>query len=56
MLRGLRVPDRFDDDFKDSDYFESTYDIDGLHKDDKEENKSEKPSTIGLFNKEIQNT
>lgn len=40
------VPDRYDHDFKDSDYLESTYDIDSLHKDDKKE----KPSTIGMLN------
>ncbi len=30
------IPDRYDNDFRDSDYEESTYDIDGLHKYDKE--------------------
>lgn len=34
------IPDRFDNDFKDSDYLESTFDIDGAKKDDK-------PSIIG---------
>ena len=34
------IPDRYDHDFKDSDYLESTYDIDGLTKD-------EKPSILG---------
>ncbi len=38
------IPDRYDNDFKDSDYFESTYDVeDNLHsRDDKEE----KPSVL----------
>ena len=44
------IPDRYDHDFKDSDYLESTYDIDSLHKYDKEENK-EKPSTLGMLKK-----
>ncbi len=29
------IPDRYDHDFVDSDYFESTYDVDGLTKDEK---------------------
>jgi N12 class adenine-specific DNA methylase len=37
------IPDRYDHDFQDSDYFESTYDIDGLTKHEKEE----KPSILG---------
>ena len=36
------IADRYDNDFKDSDAFESTYDVDGLHKDDQ----SEKPSIL----------
>lgn len=36
------MKDRNDNDFKDSDAFESTYDVDGLHKDDQ----SEKPSIL----------
>ena len=36
------VPDRYDNDFRDSDYFESTYDVgDNLH------TKEEKPSILG---------
>ncbi len=31
------MKDRNDNDFKDSDAFESTYDVDGLHKDDQSE-------------------
>jgi len=30
------IPDRYDNDFRSSNYFESTYDVDGLKKDDKE--------------------
>ena len=36
------MKDRNDNDFKDSDSFESTYDVDGLHKDDQ----PEKPSIL----------
>jgi len=36
------IADRYDNDFKDSDAFESTYDVDDLHKDDQ----SEKPSIL----------
>ena len=40
------IPDRYDNDFKDSDYFESTYDIeDNLHARD------EKPSILGQISK-----
>ena len=36
------IPDRYDNDFKDSDYFESTYDVeDNLHA------RKEKPSILG---------
>ena len=40
------IPDRYDNDFKDSDYFESTYDVeDNLHA------KEEKPSILGQISK-----
>lgn len=32
----LDIPDRYDNDFRSSNYFESTYDVDGLKKKDKE--------------------
>ena len=36
------MPDRYDNDFRDSDYFETTYDVeDNLHA------KEEKPSILG---------
>lgn len=38
------IPDRYDNDFRSSNYFESTYDVDGLKKDDKE-------STLGKLKK-----
>src|SRR5699024_5034793 len=38
------IPDRYDSDFRSSNYFESTYDVDGLKKDDKE-------STLGKLEK-----
>lgn len=38
------IPDRYDNDFRSSNYFESTYDVDGLKKDDKE-------STLGQLEK-----
>lgn len=38
------IPDRYDNDFRSSNYFESTYDVDGLKKDDKE-------STLGELEK-----
>jgi hypothetical protein len=38
------IPDRYDNDFRSSNYFESTYDVDGLKKDDKE-------STLGKLEK-----
>jgi len=43
------IPDRYDNDFKDSDYFESTYDVeDNLHNKEETEQKSEeKPSILG---------
>ncbi len=46
------IADRYDNDFKDSDYLESAYDIDALHKDDKSKklDMEEKPSTIGILN------
>ena len=34
------IPDRYDHDFRDSDYEESTFDVDGI-------NKEEKPSILG---------
>ena len=36
------VPDRYDNDFRDSDYFETTYDVD-----DNMHTREEKPSIIG---------
>ncbi|OCN04939.1 DNA helicase [Erysipelotrichaceae bacterium MTC7] len=40
------IPDRYDNDFKDSDYFESTYDVeDNLH------SREEKPSILGQISK-----
>ncbi|HEN0280708.1 TPA: DEAD/DEAH box helicase family protein [Streptococcus agalactiae] len=43
------IPDRYDNDFKDSDYFESTYDVeDNLHSKKETAQKSEdKPSILG---------
>ena len=43
------IPDRYDNDFKDSDYFESTYDVeDNLHSKEEITQKSEdKPSILG---------
>ncbi|CQH34522.1 helicase-related protein [Streptococcus agalactiae] len=43
------IPDRYDNDFKDSDYFESTYDVeDNLHSKEETTQKSEdKPSILG---------
>lgn len=43
------IPDRYDNDFKDSDYFESTYDVeDNLHSKEEIAQKSEdKPSILG---------
>ena len=43
------IPDRYDNDFRDSDYFESTYDVDdNLHTKEEIVQKSEdKPSILG---------
>lgn len=43
------IPDRYDNDFKDSDYFESTYDVeDNLHTKEEVTQKTEdKPSILG---------
>ena len=45
------ITDRYDNDFRDSDYLESAYDIDGLHKDDEVVKTTtetrEKPSILG---------
>lgn len=43
------VPDRYDNDFRDSDYFETTYDVeDNIHtRAESKENVSEKPSILG---------
>ncbi|HGI6811601.1 TPA: helicase, partial [Streptococcus pyogenes] len=43
------IPDRYDNDFKDSDYFESTYDVeDNFHNKEETAQKSEdKPSILG---------
>ncbi|MCQ7020517.1 helicase, partial [Clostridioides difficile] len=43
------IPDRYDSDFKDSDYFESTYDVeDNLHSKEETTQKSDdKPSILG---------
>ena len=47
------VPDRYDNDFKDSDYFESTYDVeDNLHSRDDEEDKPSVLSQIAEFKSE----
>ena len=40
------IPDRYDNDFKDSDYFESTYDVE-----DNTHTKGEKPSILGQISK-----
>ena len=53
------IADRYDNDFRDSDYLESTYDIDGLHKDDEVVETTtemrEKPSILGQI-KSYQNS
>ena len=43
------IPDRYDNDFKDSDYFESTYDVeDNLHiKEEATQKTEDKPSILG---------
>ncbi len=43
------IPDRYDNDFRDSDYFESTYDVeDNLHsKEETSQRTEEKPSILG---------
>ena len=43
------IPDRYDNNFKDSDYFESTYDVeDNLHtKEEATHKKEDKPSILG---------
>lgn len=43
------VPDRYDNDFRDSDYFETTYDVeDNIHtRAESKEKVSEKPSILG---------
>ena len=43
------IPDRYDNDFQDSDYFESTYDVeDNLHSKEENTQKSQdKPSILG---------
>lgn len=43
------IPDRYDNDFKDSDYFESTYDVeDNFHSKEENTQKSQdKPSILG---------
>lgn len=47
------VPDRYDNDFKDSDYFESTYDVeDNLHNRDDKEDKPSVLSQIKEFKEE----
>lgn len=47
------VPDRYDNDFKDSDYFESTYDVeDNLHSRDDKEDKPSVLSQIAEFKSE----
>ena len=43
-IRDSGIPDRYDNDFRSSNYFESIYDVDGLKKDDKE-------STLGKLEK-----
>lgn len=44
------ISDRYDNDFRDSDYFKSTYDVDdNLQK--KDDKHSEKPSTLGMIEK-----
>ena len=40
------IADRYDNDFRDSDYLESTYDVDGINKEEEE-----KPSTLGMLEK-----
>lgn len=48
-LDNYGIPDRYDNDFKDTDYFESTYDVeDNLHSKEETAQKSEdKPSILG---------
>lgn len=43
------MPDRYDNDFRDSDYFETTYDVeDNIHtRAESKEKVSEKPSILG---------
>ena len=43
------IPDRYDNDFRDSDYFESTYDVeDNLHtKEETSQRTEDKPSILG---------
>lgn len=43
------IPDRYDNDFRDSDYFESTYDVeDNLHtKEETSRRTEDKPSILG---------
>ena len=45
------IPDRYDNDFRDSDYFESVYDVDdNIHQKESKEN-DDKPSTLGMIEK-----
>lgn len=51
------VPDRYDNDFRDSDYFESTYDVeDNLHNRDDKEDKPSVLSQIAEFKSEESKT
>ena len=46
------IPDRYDNDFRDSDYFESTYDVDdNLHAKEETLEKEHKPSTLEMIKK-----
>ncbi len=46
------IPDRYDNDFRDSDYFESTYDVDdNFHAKEETLEKEHKPSTLEMIKK-----
>lgn len=45
------IPDRYDNDFRDSDYFESTYDVDDNFHAKEETEKEDKPSTLEMIKK-----
>lgn len=45
------IPDRYDNDFKDSDYFESVYDVEDNLNQKENADRNEKPSTIEILNR-----